>query len=156
MALPRFTTLAVVFGVAASVAACGRSGEKSSPPAEVQTRSPVEQVNAPVKLTGCLRAGDAADTFVLTTARSAEGEQTATYQLTGGPSDRLREQIGKQVEVSGIVRTQQRSRSLSETRSAERAKGTSGTPSVSTRTDLQIRQLEVRSMRPLGDRCEMR
>jgi hypothetical protein len=153
----RFMTLALVCSTTAiPTAACGRSGKQTSPAAEVQTQTPVQQMNTPLTVTGCLRAGDADDTFVLTTARSTEGEQTATYQLLGGPSDQLRDQIGKRIEVTGVLSAQQRTESLSMTETTRRAKGTSGTPTVSTRTDVDVRHFDVQSVKPLGDRCETR
>jgi hypothetical protein len=35
-------------------------------------------------------------------------------------------------------------------------RGTTGTPTVSTQTDVNLRDLDVQSVRPLGDRCELR
>jgi hypothetical protein len=148
--------IALVCGATAvSTASCGRSGKKAGPPTEIQSKSAVEQPNTPTTVTGCIKAGEAADTFVLTAARSTEGEHTATYQLTGTQAGQLADQVGKRVEVSGIVRAEQRTESLSTNEAAKRAKGTSGTPTVSTETDVDMRRLEVQSVKPLGDRCDM-
>lgn len=157
MTATRFLTVALACSVATLPSAgCSRNGKKSAPAAEVQTQTPMEQLNAPITVTGCLRAGDAPDTFVLTVARSTEGEQTATYQLRGGQADQLRDQVGKRLEVSGILSAQQRVGSLSTSNAVPKAKGTAGTPTVSTETEVNVRHLEVQSVRPLGDRCEVR
>jgi hypothetical protein len=68
----------------------------------------------------------------------------------------LRDHIGQQVEVSGVVRSEQEMASASPSRPAanDAATGTSGTPTVQTRTQLQVRQLEVNSVKPAGGKCE--
>ena len=156
MIITRSLTVALACSITFPLVGCSRSGKQTSPPAEVHSQTPVQQVNTPMTATGCLRAGEAADTFVLTTARTTEGETTATYQLLGGPSDQLRDQVGRRVEVTGILNTQQEVESLSTTERSRRAKGTSGTPTVSTTTSVDVRRLDVQSIRPLGDRCETR
>jgi hypothetical protein len=35
-----------------------------------------------------------------------------------------------------------------------RARGTSGTPSVETKTDVDIRRLDVSALKPTGNRCQ--
>ena len=75
----RATWLCRMLIVVAAAGACNR-GEQT-PGAETQTATPLQKTNAPVTVSGCLRAGDASDTFVLTAARTATSEQTATYQL---------------------------------------------------------------------------
>ena len=138
------------------VSGCGRNDEKqaAAPPAEATVQTPAVPQNNPVTLTGCLRAGEATDTFVLTTAQTRDSAETATYHLTGVQGVTLRDHIGQQVEVNGVVRSEQEMASASASREAERATGTTGTPTVQTRTQLQVRQLEVTSVKPAGAKCE--
>jgi hypothetical protein len=147
--------IALVCGFAASTTACSRSGKQTAPAAEIQAQTPVQQPNQPMTVVGCVKAGEATDTFVLTTARTTTGEQTATYQLLGGHGEELRNQVGRRAEISGVLTAQQQTVSLSPTATADKAKGTGGTPTVSTRTDIEMRRLDVQSVRPLGDRCDM-
>jgi hypothetical protein len=135
---------------------CGRSEPQAVPPAEATAQTPPVPQNNPMTLTGCLRAGEATDTFVLTTAQTEAGAETATYHLSGAQGVNLRDHIGRQVEVRGVVRSEQEMASASPSRPAanDKATGTTGTPTVQTRTQLQIRQLDVNSVKPTGDKCE--
>ena len=137
--------------VTASMMACNR-GDRT-PPAETQTATPMQSTNTPVTVTGCLRAGDASDTFVLTAARTDTSEQTATYQLHEYEGVKLAEHVGQQVQVSGVLRAQQEVSTRSTTQPAGKPTGTSGTPVVSTSTELDIKQLNVTQVRPVGERC---
>jgi uncharacterized protein (DUF2141 family) len=105
-------------------------------------------------LTGCLRSGEASDTYVLTTAQTQDSAETATYHLTAVEGVNLRDHIGQQVEVSGVVRSEQEMASSAPSRETDRATGTAGTPTVQTRTNLQVRQLAVSSVKPAGGKCE--
>jgi hypothetical protein len=102
---------------------------------------------------GCLRAGDASDTFVLTAAKTATGDQTATYQLQAMQGVSLAEHVGRQVEVSGVMVAQQEIASRSTTQPANKAAGTSGTPTVSTSTELDIKKLNVQEVRRIEGSC---
>src|SRR5690606_10457732 len=79
--------------VTASVAGCGRE-EPEVPPAAAQSQS-TSETERPAMVTGCLRAGDAADTFVLTTSRAEDGTKPVTYHLTGDPGVNLQDHIGE-------------------------------------------------------------
>ncbi len=146
------------FALAAAVAAalvipcagCNR-GENTAPVAETQTQSPTRAANQPMTVTGCLRAGEAADTFVLTTS----GTDVATYNLVSREGVNLADHVGHQVEVNGILVAQQQTTSRSDARAdTDRATGTAGgTPSVATRTTVDIRQFEVNTVRPTGQDC---
>ena len=142
--------------VTSALAGCSRSGseQKNVPAAEVQTRQPAQSVNKPLTVSGCMRAGEAADTFVLTTSATADGQAPATYQLAGASGVNLRDQIGNRVEVSGVVRTQQESQSHASGPAANAPTGTSGTPRVDTTTEVDIKHLDVSNVRPLGQKCE--
>jgi hypothetical protein len=151
-------TIPVIFTsavLATLLGGCNRSNsQKSTPVAESATQQPAQPVNDAVTLTGCLRAGEAADTFVLTTSARADGAAPATYHLTGGTGVNLRDQIGNRVEVSGTVKAQQETELHATGPAANKATGTSGSPRVETNTELDIKQLDVSTVKALGDRCD--
>jgi hypothetical protein len=134
--------------------ACNRAKNETPAVAEKQAVSPEQKTASPMTVSGCLRAGDAADMFVLTTAQAATGEPTATYQLVGLEGVNLRDHIGRQIEVQGILNAQQQVASRSTTDPAPNATGTSGsTPSVSTTTNLKIRRFDVQQVKSVGKEC---
>jgi hypothetical protein len=140
---------------AVSTTACNRTAENEAPVAQMKAETPPQAVNQPTTLTGCLRAGEAAETYVLTTSNTADGVSPTTYQLAASRGVNLASEIGKRVEVSGIITTQQRSATVSSASPAgEKPTGTGGTPVVETRTQLDIKRLEVSGIKPLGDRCD--
>ena len=151
---PLLRTRHLVFAgfVAAAAAACG--GTPEAPPAQSQS-SVSRQVNAPTTVTGCLRAGDAANTFVLTTAQSVDGTPAATYHLTGGADINLQQHVGNRVEASGVVEQQSEIATRQPAQPADNAKGTagSGTPTVQTGTELSIRRMNVASVKHVGGDC---
>ena len=136
--------------IVAAVGGCQRRDR--TPSAQRQSATPVQTTNTPTTVTGCLRAGEASDTFVLTTAGTTEG-QTATYQLHPIPGVQLTEHVGRQVQVSGVLHAQQEVSTSSSSQPAGKPTGTAGTPKVSTSTELEVRQLEVQQVRPVGERC---
>jgi hypothetical protein len=108
-----------------------------------------------VTVTGCLRAGDASDTFVLTASETKDGVTPATYLLVPNSSVNLRENVGNRVEVSGVLSTQQQvSTTTPATAPRNKPTGTSGTPTVQTQTQLDMRRLDVSSVNRLGDGCD--
>jgi hypothetical protein len=145
------TSLAVLLGVSA----CKRGDEPQSM-ADRQTQT-ARPANQPVTISGCLKAGDAEDTFVLTAARSEGSTETATYQLAGSPGVNLRDHIGQRVEVNGTMNAQQEIASSTSAvgRDEDRPAGTSGKPRVETKAELEVNRLSVSAVKPLGDRCEM-
>jgi ABC-type uncharacterized transport system auxiliary subunit len=151
---PAFVSSAVL--AAAALAGCNRStsDRNATPAAELKTDQAAQPANQPVTLTGCLRAGDAADTFILTTSAAADGTAPATYQLAAANGVALRDQIGKRVQVNGIVRSQQQTESHASGAAANTPAGTSGHPTVETTTEVDINHLDVSNMQPLGDRCD--
>lgn len=122
--------------------------------ADTQTQS-ARPANQPLTVSGCLKAGEAEGTFVLTAARSSGSDQTATYQLTGSSGADLREHTGNRVEVTGTMNAQQEIASRTTAVPQEQATGTAGDPKVITATEIEIRQVTVDSVRPLGEKCEM-
>jgi hypothetical protein len=133
--------------------AAGACRQKATPTDETLTTTGEQPRLQPITVTGCLRAGEAENTFVLTTAQAAGAGETATYQLTGLEGVNLRDHVGHQVEVSGTVRSEQDMASRSPDVPATRARGTSGTPVVRTETELQVKRLEVSVLKPVGGEC---
>lgn len=151
----------LVLGTALVAGACNRGQETTPATPEVQTQTAQPATNMPVTVEGCVKAGDAADTYVLTAARAEGSTDTATYQLVGQQTDQLRDHIGRRVEVSGTVEAQQEI-AASQTAKAEpgegnrdRATGTTGTPTVQTKTEIEIKRLSVSAVKPLQDKCDM-
>ncbi len=147
---------AVIFsGVVALTTAAGCSRDEKIPAtAEQQAASPVQEASHPMAVTGCLRTGDAAGTYVLTTDRSTTGEPTATYQLVGAEGADLSGHVGHRVEARGILNAQQQVTTRSTTDPAPNPTATSGTPTVSTATQLNLRRLEVHEVRQVEGSCE--
>lgn len=138
-----------------ATAGCQRD-EPTPPPAEVQSQA-AQPVNQPTTVTGCLKAGDAPATFVVTTAKTEGSREAATYELVNSTSGvNLAEHIGQQVEVSGVVRQSQElaSRSRVEGNQPAGTSGGTGKPVVETRTEVEIKRLEVSALKPLGEKCE--
>jgi hypothetical protein len=138
--------------LAAAVAA-GACQKREAVP-EVQQTSGVIPRSAPVIVTGCLRSGMADDAFVLTASDAADTTKTTTYQITGPGSMNLRQYVGQSVNVEGTVRAEEQIASSGGAVQEKPAKGTSGTPTVETKTDLNVKRLAVTSVKPTGNRCE--
>jgi hypothetical protein len=138
--------------------ACSRGEETKTVTPEVQTQRS-QAGNMPMTIAGCVKAGDAADTYVLTAARAEGSADSATYQLVGAQTANLREQIGRRVEVSGTLEAQQeiaaQATAQAKPKDDERPTGTAGTPTVQTKTEIDIKRLSVASIKPLGDKCDM-
>lgn len=155
---------AVVGTMAMGASACSKS--KSSTPSETQTAGDVRTPNAPMTVTGCLRAGNLADTYVLTQdAANAGAQETANYQLLGADGVDLRKYIGERVQVNGVVASQQEVESRSApapARNADKDKdkdkptGTAGKPTVQTETEVDVRTMKVSSINPQGAKCDMK
>ena len=146
-------TVAALFIIAAATAGCSRE-EPDVPPAQAQTQT-TQKPNVPTLVTGCLRSGDAASTFVLTTAQSVDGSPPATYQLHGSAGVNLADHVGKRIEVEGVLRDQTQIATTESKQPAEdKAAGTAGTPAVQTGTTLSIRQLDVRAVKSAGGDCQ--
>lgn len=145
----------VAFACAALAAGCGGRDEQQTPAAQGQTQTPAQQLNSPATVTGCLRAGDGPDTFVLTAA-AANGASPATYQLAGNAGVNLRDHIGAHIVVSGVIREQQATTITSAAAPAtDKAQGTTGsTPTVQTSATLQMRRMDVSSVSRADGKCE--
>ena len=134
--------------------ACNQQ-KNATPTAQIQSNSPAQVANSPESVTGCLRAGDAPDTFVLTTSQLADGRQPATYQLSGSAGVNLTEHIGERVSVQGVVRAQQESTTATSGAPANaRPQGTAGSPTVSTRTTIDLKRMDVTSISRAEGKCD--
>jgi hypothetical protein len=132
--------------------ACARQ-EETTAPADPTTASEAQPRNQPMTIAGCLRAGETGDTFILTAAATEGSQQPGSYQLVGN-TDSLGDHIGHRVEVSGTLESEQELASRSHAVESDRPKGTSGTPSVDTKTTVELRKLEVSSARLIEGDCE--
>jgi hypothetical protein len=124
---------------------------------DLQTSTGVQPRAQAVTVTGCLQKGTIAEnTWVLIGDAPSAGTtgRAPTYQLTGGDAAALRANVGQRVEVSGTVRAEQEVASTSGAIPESRAKGTAGTPTVETKTDVDIRRLEVSAVKATGNRCQ--
>lgn len=148
------TSIVMLAFVAASAAGCGRSDETQVPPAQSETQT-TQPLNRPTTVTGCLRAGEAENTFVLTTTQTENGVNPATYQLAGSAGVNLQDHVGDRIEVTGTLTEQQHVATTdAPTPADEKARGTTGTPTVQTGTQLAVRRLEVSGVKALGGECE--
>jgi len=135
-----------------AIAAVGCTRRNAGPEVQTTTASG-DTRTAPLNVSGCLRAGLADTTFVLTAEPDANSsDKPVTYQLTARDVA-LRDYVGQRVEVSGILRAEQRIATTGTATVEKPAKGTAGTPVVDTATELDVRQLTVNAVRPTGDRC---
>ena len=141
--------------IAVAAPGCRRS-EPSPPPAEVRSTA-VQPANQPTTIKGCLKAGDAPDTFVVTAAKTEGSTETATYNLVGSAGVNLADHIGRPVEVSGVIKQAQElaTRDRVEPTQPAATSGSAGKPVVETRTEVDIKRLEVSSIKRMSnDHCE--
>lgn len=143
-----FATLAIA-ALAFGAPACSKSRDKAP---ELQTQTPVRTIEQPKTIFGCLRSGVAENTFVLTASRSDGSTSTATYQLKPGPDVDLRGHAGQEVELSGVLETQQTVATSGEVQQKP-AKGATGTPTVETKAEVDVRTFDVSSVKSTGNRC---
>lgn len=125
-------------------------GKQTAP--ELQTTTGVQPLQQPTAVTGCLKSGIADNTFILTVI--GPGADTATYHLVARADQNLRDHVGEQVEVSGTLKAREEIQSTSGETAQKPAKGVNETPVVETKTELDIRQLSVDSLKPTGNRCD--
>jgi hypothetical protein len=142
--------MAAAAGIALTVAAAACNRNAAVP--EAQRTTGVQPRAEQTTVAGCLRSGLADNTFVLTTESPNSDTKTATYQLTGTDVN-LRDYVGQQVEVSGTVRTEQEIATSGVATAEKPAKGVDRTPTVETKTELDVRQMTVSAVKPSGERC---
>ena len=138
--------------------------EEPGDPTPVLQSEAAQPTNHPITTTGCLLAGETANTFMLMAAQADGSGQTKNYQLVAGPDANLREHVGTRVQVNGTVEMRQAAQTQTfatpaadeDTKQGERPAGTAGeTPMVQTQTTVAVDRLSVESISPLGDRCQM-
>jgi len=151
MSYPRIAGTVVV-GALVSLAATACSKNENRAP-ELATKTAEQPVNQPKTITGCLKPGAATNTFVVTVAESEGATTTATYELMPKAGVEFNQYAGQNVELSGTLLTQQ-TVATSGTSESKPAKGASGTPTVETKTELDIRKFAVESVKPTGSRCD--
>lgn len=151
------TSFAALAILSAVTVGCARDDQDEQPPVAQATTETATPLNQPTKVVGCLRAGDAANTYVLTTSQT-EGEMSpATYHLAGATNVNLQEYVGHKVEVDGRLTGQQQVATTDvQGRPAEKAEGTTGKPEVETSTKVAVRHLEVKGVRSIADECEQK
>jgi hypothetical protein len=150
-----------VLSAAIAAGACQRTPEPEGEPATELQSEALYRTDRPITVAGCLRAGEAANTFVLTSARADGMAETRTYQLITVQEldlrDELRDHVGQMVQVDGTLRARQAATAQTVAEPAEagndRPTGTVGEPMVQTRTDVQIDNITVESVKPLGEAC---
>jgi len=143
--------LAATAGLAACVA-CGGNGAEV-PALEQQSVTAPQETELPRIVRGCLGAGGTDGTYVLVAGADDTGDDAATYQLEGELGS-LAEHIGRRVEVSGTVVSAQVARSRGAVMPAEdEPTGTSGTPTVQSTTEVEVRRLQVDSVTPVDADC---
>src|SRR5262245_21158125 len=130
-------------------AGCSKSQDRAP---ELQTQAPVQSINRPKTVSGCLRAGVGENTFVLHTSKTDGSTSSATYDLKPGPGVDLHSHTGQDVVVSGVLETEQTVATSGESQQKP-AKDGVGTPTVDTRTELDIRTFDVASIKSTGSRC---
>lgn len=154
MPLKTRSSIVMLALLTATTLACGGADEPETPPVQSSSQT-TQPLNRPTTVTGCLRAGDAENTYVLTTTQTENGVNPATYQLAGNAGVNLQDHVGDRVEVSGTLTEQQHvATTEAPTKADEKARGTSGTPTVQTGTQLAVRRLEVTGVKALGGECE--
>lgn len=135
---------------------CNSKGKVDKSPVETQTATAAPATGAPITVTGCLRAGDAPDTFVLWQAAQNGSTETANYQLVGKEGVDFRDNAGKRVQVTGTLGTEEDIASRAPATAEPKAKGTSGTPVVQTQENVQIRTLRVDNLTAQGGSCPLK
>jgi len=136
--------------LAVSAAACGNNNDMQAP--ERQTTTGEQARMQETTISGCLKAGLDEQTFVLM-ARD-QTQDTATYQLTGANGVNLSDHVNERVQVTGTLRAEQEFASAGRTVEDDKAKGTSGTPVVETKTEVEVKRLVVAGVKPTGEKCE--
>ena len=146
--------MAAVAALAGAVS-CGGNGEEV-PALETQTVTPPQATAMPERVRGCLRAGEAEGTFVLTASAIDTRTTAATYQLEAAPAALagLAEHVGRRVEVTGTVVSEQTAQSRGASMpAAGTATGTSGTPTVQSTTEVDVKRLQLAGVTPLDGDC---
>ena len=150
--MPQIRVVLTGFAVGlATLGITGCKGENRAP--DLQTTTGMQARAEPKSVAGCLRKGVGDNTYILVASESTGATTTATYQLTRPDMTGFQQYVGQTVEVSGTLRAEQEIASSGGTVAEKPAKGTTGTPAVETKTDLNVRIMNVGAIRPLGSPC---
>jgi hypothetical protein len=136
---------------AAGLPACSNSGGTSKAPDTVTT-SGVQPRNDVTTMDGCLRAGVAGG-FVLIATNTDTANPTANVELIGSSGVKLDDYLGQRVEAAGTIVSDQRVAATSGATPEKPANGAAGTPTVSTTEHLDVKRMQVSSIKATGDRC---
>lgn len=150
-------SVVVCAAVAALMVSGCRRAEEAVPVTEFQSEH-FQQTSRPMTVAGCLKAGEAANTFVLSVERAEGAGESATYELIASPADfNFRDHVGEQVRVSGVLEARQTATAQTVAQPADTGNGaptgTAGTPTVQTQTQVKINVFTVESLEPLGGEC---
>lgn len=160
----------IIFTVAMGSAACSRSADERA----TEQAAAGDQARASgdeLMVTGCLTAAPDRAAFVVTADRDAltsgalysgsGGTPTYTYELTGNTGD-LAAHVGRQVEVTGRLDDDRRDDvQVDDKAKTELPPVQSGDrkvePAITTETelDINVRRLEVASVRATGQGCQV-
>ena len=143
-------TLAVLLSAFAATACSNEPEFGGSDSESVVSRNRAE----PMTIAGCLRAGTGTNTFVLTTAQAAGQPEAATYNLAGAEGISMQEHVGQQVQVTGTLVAETQIVREGTTAPQEKVEGTTGTPSVQTKTEMDVKRMDVTAVTPMGRKCE--
>ena len=136
----------------AACVACGGTGEEV-PALEGQSVTAERDTELPRIIQGCLGAGGTENSYVLMADADDTGADAATYNLEGELGS-LAEHIGRRVEVRGTVVSSQVARARGPLMDAEeQPEGTSGTPMVRAKSEVELKELQVDSLTPIDAEC---
>jgi hypothetical protein len=155
-------SIAALLIMAITGAACSRGADEARDPSQRSSSD-----GDSVTVAGCLTANPNgnmvltadADEAVGTAARAGSGtRETYTYQLVGGQN--LQQHVGKRVQITGTLKDSDEEVELE---SKNRTESPSSVPRSDEKArvdskeeiDVQIRQLQVTTVRPLAATCDL-
>jgi hypothetical protein len=150
---PRHVRLCSLLIPALIAGACQRQPEAPA----VQVDSGIQPRMEPITVEGCLKGGVLADDTWVVLGRhvAIPSEAAATYQLVNADAAMLRAHQNTQVRVSGTLETDRRVvTSTGMVPEDDKARGTSGTPTVGATAAVDLRRLRVEQVTPTGQKCE--
>jgi len=140
--------------IAAASLALALAGCKRQTAPELQTTTGPQARQQPMTVMGCIKSGVADNTFVLIASKSGGAVETATFQLNPREGVDLKQYLGQTVEITGTLRSEQEIASTSGATESKPARGTSGTPTVETKVEVDVKRLDVNAVLPTGNRCD--
>lgn len=152
--MPNHRLISSSIAAAALAIAVGACSQQEMAAPERQTTTGEQPRMEETTVAGCLKAGMDENTYVLI-AEGSTGAETAsaTYQLTNANNVNLQQHVNERVRITGTLRAQQEFASSARTVDEDRAKGTSGTPVIETKTEVDVKRIAVNSVQPSGQKC---